>query len=321
MSLPLRFNFHDPRGYSTEFAIPIPTDPRQGAVIGGIGSAFASTSRQFASNLFGTDAFPFPGGLVGSDPAPLRPPEFRQPPPAPQAAVAVEPPVRATLTAEQEREREEHKKSFYQLYSSNYRDVEYKKTKLIQRNVHTEAIKVLSILNSGRHPSESDIDPDFASSQHNGTENLEGKSLQAGDPDLDPSGQPRKRARKMPRRFYHYTRVYMLHNYSGTLALAYRPDAAAAESTAEADRERAGKPPRLVTCFEDVFDAMADVHYKKEYHIRVGLTEKILRDLYYNIPRNCVKAFVQTCKCQTTRTRKETVEEEQRRVTVQKVQN
>eukprot|EP00961_Rhodomonas_salina_P049839 669627-Rhodomonas_salina.7 len=54
----------------------------------------------------------------------------------------------------------------------------------------------------------------------------------------------------MPRRFYHYVRVYTIHNYEGNLALAYRPD------TAEGgDLDRAGKPPRLVTCYEVAFRA------------------------------------------------------------------
>eukprot|EP00961_Rhodomonas_salina_P256147 3461910-Rhodomonas_salina.2 len=233
------------------------------------------------------------------------------PPPAP--VVDFPPPV--PPTPEQLREREQHKKAFYELYSANYRDVEYKKTKLIQKCVHTEAIRVLTILKSGRHPSESDVDNEAAAAQQEGAA---GGAGQDQDWDRDPSGQPRKRARKMPRRFYHYTRVYMLHNYAGILALAYRPDSAA-DGTGDGDGERAGKPPRMVTCYEDVFDAMADVHYKKDYHVKVGLTEKILRDMYYNIPRNCVKAFVQTCKCQTSRLRKETHDDYQRRGILQKV--
>jgi len=294
-----------------EYTIGVVCDPndahRHGAVIGSFGSAFAAT-RTFTPGIFAGDPYAFRHGFVGAEMAGARHPE---PQPNYAGMVAVES-VPYQPTPEQLRDREEHKKAFYTLYSENYRDIEHKKTKLIRKSVHSEATRVLKILKSGRHPSEADVDSDTAAAMRQASGAAGGSAVQ-DEAERDPTLQPAKRARKMPRRFYHYTRVYMLHNYSGKLALAYRPDSTAAEGGGEAGDERAGKPPRMVTNFEDVFEAMADVHYKKDFHVKVGVTEKILRDVYYNIPRNCIKAFVQTCKCQQARPKRETEEERQRR--------
>eukprot|EP00961_Rhodomonas_salina_P005573 75820-Rhodomonas_salina.2 len=285
---------------------------RPGAIMGGVGSAFAPTARAFSSNLLGPDILAFQGGLVSPEAAGLL--TASQQAAIPPAHV-LDFPLPVLPTPAQQKEREEHQKAFYEWHSANYRGVEYNKTKLIRKCVHTEATRVLTILKSGRHPSEADVDNEAAAAHQEGAAGGAGPDQ---DWDRDPAGQPRKRARKMPRRFYHYSRVYILHNYSGTCALAYRPDAAAG---GDADGDRAGKPPRMVTCYEDVFDAMANVHYKKDHHVKVGLTEKMLREMYYNIPRNCVKAFLQTCKCQTSRLRTETHDDFQRHRILQQVRS
>lgn len=209
--------------------------PQNGATMGGRGSAFAPAPRAASTHRIGVNTFVFHGVVNQGQNRVISQPEQTTLSPVLGFPAPVAP------SPEQLKEREQHKKAFFELYAAQHCNSEPKKTKLIQKSVYTEAVNVLKVLRSGRHPSEAEVNPDAS-------EAFSRKEDQGFA--LHPLWQPRKRPRKMPRRFYHYVRVYTIHNYEGNLALAYRPD------TAEGgDLDRAGKPPRLVTCYEVAFRA------------------------------------------------------------------